>query len=87
MDLVSKPETAAFFREQYAVCSIRYGDLKKQLAADIIEYLAPIREKFDYIVNDSAYLGKVAAEGRDKARASAVKTITEARKAIGIKTM
>ena len=84
MDLVSKPETAAFFREQYASCSIRYGDLKKQLAVDIITYLTPIREKFDQIVNDREYLGKVAAEGRDKARASAVKTITEVRKAIGI---
>jgi len=84
MDLVSNPETAAFFREQYASCSIRYGDLKKQLAVDIITYLTPIREKFDQIVNDREYLGKVAAEGRDKARASAVKTITEVRKAIGI---
>jgi len=84
MDLVSKPETAAYFREQYAKCTIRYGDLKKQLAEDIIHYLTPIREKFDQIVNDSEYLGKVAAEGRDKARANAVKTITEVRKAIGI---
>ena len=84
MNLVSKPETVAFFREQYASCSIRYGDLKKQLAGDIINYLTPIREKFDQIVNDREYLGKVAAEGRDKARASAVKTITEVRKAIGI---
>ena len=84
MDLVSKPETAGFFRNQYAQCSIRYGDLKKQLADDIVNYLAPIREKFDQIVHDKAYLGKVAAEGCDKARANAVKTITEVRKAIGI---
>jgi len=35
--LVSKPETSAFFRQQYAQCSIRYGDLKKQLAEDIIQ--------------------------------------------------
>ena len=84
MDLVSKPETANYFREQYALCSIRYGDLKKQLAGDIITYLTPIREKFDQIVNDKEYLGKVAAEGREKARASAGKTMTEVRKAIGI---
>jgi len=84
MDLVSKPETTGFFREQYAQCSIRYGDLKKQLAEDMVNYLAPIREKYHQIVNDREYLGKVAAEGREKARASAGKTITEARKAIGI---
>jgi tryptophanyl-tRNA synthetase len=84
MDLVSKPETANYFREQYAQCSIRYGDLKKQLAEDIVNYLTPIREKYHQIVNDNDYLGKVAAEGRDKARASAIKTMTEVRKAIGI---
>ena len=87
MDLVSKSETSAFFRQQYAQCSIRYGDLKKQLAEDIIQYLAPIREKFDQIFSDKEYLGKVAADGCDKARASAIKTITEARKAIGIKRL
>ena len=87
MDLVSKPETSAFFRQQYAQCSIRYGDLKKQLAEDIIYYLAPIREKYLQIINDQKYLGKVAEEGRDKARASAVKTITEVRNAIGIKRL
>jgi len=84
MDLVSQSQTAVYFREQYASCSIRYGDLKKQLAEDVMNYLTPIREKFNQIVNDKAYLGKVAAEGREKARASAVKTITEVRKAIGI---
>ena len=84
MDLVSKPETVAFFREQYASCSIRYGDMKKQLAEDIIIFVAPIREKFEQIFNDKEYLGKVAATGREKARANAVNTINEARKAIGI---
>ena len=84
MGLVSKPETAAFFRQQYARCNIRYGDLKKQLAEDMIAYLTPIRENYEQIINDRDYLGKVAAEGRDKARASAAKTLAEVRKAIGI---
>ena len=85
MDLVSKPETAAFFREEYARCSIRYGDLKKQLAEDVIAYVAPIRERYEQIISDSEYLRKVAATGRDKARESATKTIAEVRKAIGIR--
>ena len=84
MELVSKPETTTFFRDQYAQCSIRYGDLKKQLSEDIVAYLAPIREKFDRIINDRDYLGKVAAVGCDKARANAAKTMAEVRKAIGI---
>ena len=84
MELVSKPETTDFFKQQYAQCSIRYGDLKKQLAEDVIAYLSPIREKFEQIVNDREYLSKIAAAGCDKARSSAVETINQVRKAIGI---
>ena len=36
MEVVSAPETNAFFREKYNACEIRYGDMKKQLAEDII---------------------------------------------------
>ncbi|MDR2040311.1 MAG: tryptophan--tRNA ligase [Bacteroidales bacterium] len=85
MGLVSAPETLDFFKNQYAQCSIRYGDLKKQLAEDINAYIAPIRERFDEIIQDKDYLAKVADTGRDKARESASKTIEEVRKAIGIR--
>ena len=32
--LVSEPSTVEYFREKWNDCSIRYGDLKKQLAAE-----------------------------------------------------
>jgi len=83
---VSKPETLAFFEEKYNDCSIRYGELKKQLAEDIIIFNAPIREKILAISGDAAYLKKVVALGRDKARASASKTIREVRDIIGFKS-
>ena len=35
MELTSAPETVQQFRDAYADCSIRYGDLKKQLAEDL----------------------------------------------------
>ncbi len=35
MELVSAPDTIQFFKEKYANCEIRYGDMKKQLATDI----------------------------------------------------
>ncbi|MDR1864236.1 MAG: tryptophan--tRNA ligase [Bacteroidales bacterium] len=83
MELVSPPDTLSFFRKQYAECTIRYGDLKKQLAEDINLYIAPIRERFGEIIRDSALLSKVAATGREKARASASATLKEVRKVIG----
>ena len=37
MELVSTPDTLQHFKDAYADCSIRYGDLKKQLAEDILK--------------------------------------------------
>lgn len=87
MELVSSPETLAFFKDQYAQCQIRYGDLKKQLAEDIVTFLTPIHQRFEDIIKDTDYLGKVAATGQEKARASASKTVAEVRKAIGIERL
>jgi tryptophanyl-tRNA synthetase len=83
MEVVSKPETLAFFREQYATCAIRYGDLKKQLAADIVEFAAPIRERILEIEADKDFLQRVAAQGAEKARYSAQQTMKKVREIIG----
>ena len=45
MELTSTPDTVQHFRDAYADCSIRYGDLKKQLAEDILKITLPIRER------------------------------------------
>ncbi len=87
MGLVSKPDTLTFFQEQYAQCTIRYGDLKKQLAEDIVSFLTPIRERFETIIRDKNYISQVAASGKEKARDSASKTIAQVRQAIGIRNL
>ncbi len=86
LKLVSTPDTVEYFTEKWNDCSIRYGDLKKQLAADICKVTLPIKERIDDIYNDDAYLHRVVTEGRDKARASASATLTEVRKAMGFKS-
>lgn len=85
MQAVSAPDTVAFFREQYARCEIRYGDLKKQLAEDIIKAIAPIRERIEAIKGDEAYLRRVVSEGAEKARASASQTVADVREIMGIR--
>ena len=85
MSLVSEPSTIEYFREKYNDCSIRYGDLKKQLAEDICKLTLPIRERIDDIYNDTDYLHKVTQMGMEKARASAAETLKLARKAVGFK--
>ncbi|MBR4055210.1 MAG: tryptophan--tRNA ligase [Rikenellaceae bacterium] len=87
MNAVSDPDTIQFFKERYADCSIRYGDLKKQLAEDIIRTVAPIRERIKEIYADEAYLSRVVAEGAEKARASAAATVAEVRRIMGIHRM
>lgn len=86
MKLVSKQETINYFEEKYNDCSIRYGDMKKQLAEDMILFTTPIREKILEIESDDQYLRKVVSQGAEKARASGDKTIREVREIIGFKS-
>ena len=85
MGVVSEPETLKYFKEKHASCEIRYGDMKKQLAEDIVKFTGPIREKILELHSDNRYLAKVVAEGAEKARESAGKTVREVREIIGYK--
>jgi tryptophanyl-tRNA synthetase len=83
--VMSSPDTVNHFEEQYNNCTIRYGDLKKQLAEDIIKFTLPIREKILSIIADEDYMGRIVRMGRDKARESAGKTIKDVRHIIGFR--
>jgi tryptophanyl-tRNA synthetase len=85
MSIVSEPEVVAHFDELYNKCEIRYGDMKKQLAADMIAFTEPIRERIKELQSDDAYLSKVVREGAEKARESAIKTMKEVREIIGFR--
>jgi tryptophanyl-tRNA synthetase len=85
LELLSTPDTVEHFRAAYNDCSIRYGDLKKQLAEDIITFTTPIRERILDIYNDDDYLRKVVKMGAEKARESASKTVREVRDILGYK--
>lgn len=85
LEVVSSPEVVAHFDELYNKCEIRYGDLKKQLAEDMVEFCSPIKEKIETLSKDNDYLRKVVKAGAEKARESASKTIKEVREIIGFK--
>jgi len=86
MHVVSSKETYEYFDAKYNTCQIRYGDMKKQLAEDMINFTAPFREKINELLSDEVYLSKVARMGKEKAQASAAKTIREVREIIGFKS-
>ena len=84
MKIISKPETYNFFDNEYNNCTIRYGDMKKQLAEDIILFAEPFRDKINSLSSDEVYLKKVLKQGAEKARESACKTMKEIRAIIGL---
>ncbi|NSW45232.1 MAG: tryptophan--tRNA ligase [Bacteroidales bacterium] len=85
MKVMSSNDTYQYFLEQYNHCQIRYGDMKKQIAEDIIRFTSPIREKIEALSNNHSYLKKVIDLGAEKARQSASKTLREVREIIGFK--
>lgn len=87
LKIVSSPEVVSHFEHQYNNCEIRYGELKKQLADDIIFYTDPIRTRIIDILEDDTYLAKVAKMGAEKARESALVTLNEVKKIIGFSSL
>ena len=86
MNVVSDPSVVKYFTDKHASCEIRYGDLKKQLAEDIIKATTPVRERIDNILADDKYLARVVREGGEKARESASRTVREVREIIGYRS-
>lgn len=85
LELASAPDVVAHFRQAYADCSIRYGDLKKQLAEDLNAIVAPIRTRINDIQANDEYLSRTVRLGAEKARETAAKTLAEVRHAMGIR--
>jgi tryptophanyl-tRNA synthetase len=83
MDVVSDRDTVQYFKDKHATCEIRYGDMKNQLAEDLIKFIDPIRLRINELLSDNIYLSRVVSEGAEKARASASKTVRDVREIIG----
>ena len=86
MALVSTKETIQHFEDTYNNCTIRYGDMKKQLGDDMVNFLTPIREKIIELNDDEKKVYEILGDGGSKARASASQTLKDVREIIGIKS-
>lgn len=84
MSNVSEEETVNHFEEAYNNCTIRYGDLKNQLAEDIVIFTTPIREKILELSNDRKKIDRIRNEGAEKARISAQETMNGVKSIIGL---
>ena len=85
LKIVSAPDTYQYFDEKWNDCTLRYGDLKKQIAADLCALVGPIRERINEYSANTDLLDKIAREGAEVARESAAATLREVRRIIGFR--
>jgi tryptophanyl-tRNA synthetase len=74
----------AEWENRYRSGGMGYGEAKKRLSELIIEYFKPYREKREQLAGNVDYIKEVLAKGAERAKAVAVQTLAEARKAVGL---
>jgi tryptophanyl-tRNA synthetase len=84
MSLVSSEDRVQQYRNDFNNASIRYGDMKGEIAEAMVKFISPIREKATALYEDETYLKTVIRRGAERSRESADRTITAARKLIGL---
>ncbi|MBP3838849.1 MAG: tryptophan--tRNA ligase [Prevotella sp.] len=85
LKVCSNEETYQYFDERWNDCTLRYGDLKKQIAEDVVKTISPIRERILDYQAQTELLDRMAKEGAERARESAQNTMKEVRKIIGFR--
>ena len=61
-----------------------YGDFKRAVADSVVEYLSPVRERYEALRPDESRLEEMLATGAEKARSIARETLAEVRDVMGI---
>jgi tryptophanyl-tRNA synthetase len=61
-----------------------YGAFKQAVADAVVDYLAPVRERYQELRADERELERILAQGADKARAIAADTLVDVRRAMGV---
>lgn len=81
---VSAPEVVERFVAQQKDGSIRYAELKKQLADDLAEHLVRFRSRRKELTKKELYVRGVLEDGRKKAAKIAEQTMEEVRQKMGL---
>jgi tryptophanyl-tRNA synthetase len=62
----------------------QYGAFKQAVAEAVVDFLRPVRERYEELRPDEAGLQETLAEGADRARALASETLRDVRHAMGV---
>ncbi len=71
-------------RQRYLTPGLRYGDVKQELFETARDFFAPYTERRKELLADPDHLRKILAQGADKARYAANKTLRKVRKKGGL---
>lgn len=86
LKLVSTEDTLNYFTAKWNAGEGKwYGELKKQLADDMIRFVTPLRNRIAEISKDNDFLARAAKTGAEKAHESGAATVKQMREIIGIK--
>ena len=82
--LIAPAEKAKEMADKLSAGGYGYGHAKKELLAAVHEFFDPMRAKRTELEKNMDYVRKVIAEGSAKARETAVETIKEVKKTVGL---
>ena len=69
---------------EHEFADARYGDFKVVVGEAVVDYLAPVRERYTALRADEAVLEEILAGGADRARALAGETLVDVRERMGV---
>ena len=62
----------------------RYGEFKTSVAAAVVDYLTPVRERYEQLRGDEDALEAILADGAARAKAIAAETLADVRERMGV---
>ncbi|MFC1739537.1 tryptophan--tRNA ligase [Planctomycetota bacterium] len=84
LKLLASQDELSEWENRYREGGMGYGEAKKRLVELLIDYFKPFRKKRSELENDIDYIKKTLSKGAERAKAVAVKTLAEARNAVGL---
>jgi len=71
-------------RDRFLTPGLRYGDVKKELFARIMDYFAPFRERQQYYMNHREEVINILEKGAEKAKEEAGNLMEKVRSVTGL---
>jgi tryptophanyl-tRNA synthetase len=84
LKLIASPDELAEWENRYRSGGMGYSEAKRRLAELVIDYFKPFRQKRAELEKNIDYVKEILANGAERARAVAAKTLAEAQKAVGL---